>query len=335
MKLAFFALASFLLVACSDDESFGPTSGGDKEESKSLYEQFKDRPCNSSREGREVVVGKNSRYTCMYDDDLWAYIWVSDDDTLTAEGKKFRQSSSSYYDAYEDWYSSSSYSSSRSSSSRSSSSISGYTEKTPYLSRNGEQFNPEINYGTLNDARDGRTYRTVRVGEQVWMAENLNFKNVHMGATLCVNEDEEMCELYGRLYTRDAAFDSPDCAFESNCTLTTPFRGICPSGWHIPTKQEVSTMLSFTGNTARAIMSENGWAASITPGTNDYGLSFVGLSNYASSEVFTHFGTHEYMWHYNQGTTQSYIVVQAGRNEVDFLTFSSVELMCPVRCIKD
>ena len=94
-------------------------------------------------------------------------------------------------------------------------------------------------------------------------------------------------------------------------------------------------MLSYTGNVARTIMSESGWAASITPGTNDYGLSFVGLSNYTDSEVFSHFGTHEYMWHYDQGTTQSYIVVQAGRNEVDFLTFNNKELMCPVRCIKD
>ncbi|MBQ1824750.1 MAG: hypothetical protein II121_06385 [Fibrobacter sp.] len=322
MKLAFFALASILLVACSDDESFSPASGS-KEESSSLYLQFKDRPCNSSREGREVVVGKNKRYTCVYDDNQWAYLWESDDDTLTAEGKKFRQSSSSYY------------SSTNYSNSRSSSSISSYTSKSSMLRYKGEQFNPDINYGTLNDSRDGKSYRTVRVGDQVWMAENLNFDRVREGATLCVNEDEEMCDLYGRLYTRDAAFDAPDCAYGSYCSLSTPIRGICPSGWHIPTTAEVQTMLSYTGNVARTIMSESGWAASITPGTNDYGLSFVGLSNYTDSEVFSHFGTHEYMWHYDQGTTQSYIVVQAGRNEVDFLTFNNKELMCPVRCIKD
>ena len=190
------ALAFALLVACGDDDSFSPVAkdrGYDY-----AYTSAKDlskTPCNEMREGREAIIGRDKdRYECKYDYRDSVYIWVSYDDTLTAEGREYhRAESSSSSDEEGDSSSSSSsvtpqssssaasvsssYSSSSSSSSNYSSSSSysyiartydGYA-KGPYsleLNSKEELFNPDVDYGTLTDTRDGQVYRTVVIGNR-------------------------------------------------------------------------------------------------------------------------------------------------------------------------
>ena len=114
--------------------------------------------------------------------------------------------------------------------------------------------------GNLTDSRDGKTYDTVKIGDQWWMAENLNFNSPN---SLCYNNDQSNCDVYGRLYEFYEGMDS------------------CPAGWHLPVTEEWNILASFLGgwsNEAGGKMKEMGtshWNSPNTGATNESG--FTGL----------------------------------------------------------
>lgn len=94
-------------------------------------------------------------------------------------------------------------------------------EFASYLMENGEKFG----YGSLVDERDGEIYSTVKIGNQIWMAENLRYVTVGGVAdddkgSFVYGEVEANVGKFGRLYTWDAAMK------------------IAPEGWHIPSEEE-------------------------------------------------------------------------------------------------
>lgn len=150
--------------------------------------------------------------------------------------------------------------------------------------------NPEIAYDSMTDPRDGQIYKTVKIGDQVWMAENLNYADSIktpslIGKSWCYANKAENCAVTGRLYTWTAAIDSvklatdadnpQDCGLDKSCTLPDTVQGICPPGWHLPEKKEWDTLLTKVGGEATALKvlkSQTGWFHDGN-GSDDVGFS--------------------------------------------------------------
>ena len=234
---------------------------------------------------------------------------------------------------------------SSSSSARFSSSSQPIQNLKPILTQKGEQFNPDIDYGTMTDPRDGKTYRTVEIEGTTWMAENLNYADsvnylLLKGSSRCYGDDKEMCELYGRLYSRDAAMNNGGCSYRLSCQLgNDTIQGICPDGWHIPTYSEASTLASLARQKASPLMSAKGWGVEdlvfIDSGADTYGLSFVGTGAYDTQDDFNDFGEYTYMWIYYQSSEMYYLLIRAEDNQAYVNHFVRYEAYYPVRCVKD
>ena len=126
--------------------------------------------------------------------------------------------------------------------------------------RNGRLFE------LMTDSRDGQVYRIVKIGNQTWMAENLNFAYPKLkdadgnettdSISYCYDNDPANCEKYGRLYSWAAAMDSVGifsedgvgCGSVKTCTVSEPVRGVCPEGWHLSSHGEWNTLLKFVAD---------------------------------------------------------------------------------------
>ena len=214
--------------------------------------------------------------------------------------------------------------SSSSSSSTPSSSSSGCTAadntSTQYCS-NGTM----KTYGSTPEV-GGRTYKTVVIGTQTWMAENLNYnasgsKCYAEGVTdVSVDSIAKNCAKYGRLYNWGTA------------------KTVCPSGWHLPSDNEWTTLTNSVGGSSTAgtkLKAINGWNGGDN-GTDDYGFSALPGGYGRADGYFSNVGYAGYWWSATEG-----IVSNAYRRYMDYSSadvysdyFAKFSLYS-VRCVQD
>lgn len=216
--------------------------------------------------------------------------------------------------------------------------------------------NPDIEYQTMTDERDGHVYRIVTVGTgdsaMTWMAENLNFSENTTDSALAINLKSqtscpfgkaESCDILGRLYTWTAAMNISEGYKDSipSAKKIVPIRnhqGVCPAGWHVPTMDEYLSLyhrveeklgLSKQG---LALKSKAGWDDSLSADNDIFGLSFV--PGYAS-EWGEFMG---YAWladvDYARSNSTTRIVFETNVNYT-FFNGGPAEWDAYVRCVKN
>ena len=137
----------------------------------------------------------------------------------------------------------------------------------------GSEYDATAN--TLKDLRDGKVYKTVKIGDQVWMAENLNFET---DSSFCYSDSAYFCAMHGRLYKWAAAVgkSESECGYGNTCSLPSgDVQGVCPSGWHLPSKAEFESLIATVGEDSTAgkvLKSASGWTAG-GYGTDDFGFA--------------------------------------------------------------
>ena len=317
-------MCAMVLAACGDDSA----SVKEKDSSATVVEEVETRGellnCNPEREGELYYVAEeDADYLC--ESGMWKKLNAdSSSSEKNAESSSSEESSSSIVSSSSSSSaksSSSSVVSSSSARSSSSSMASSSSEKSSSSVKESSDMDDSSVYDasakTLTDNRDGQTYKTVTIGTQTWMAENLNYRYVGVAykyssftddsTSWCYEGKASNCETYGRLYTWAAAMDSAGlvsasnrtgCGYGVTCTPNRPHRGICPEGWHLPTDEEYSTLYTAIGGTGSAgtyLKSTSGWYNSGN-GNDKYGFSVLPAGYRGHGGYFDYQGRNAYLW---------------------------------------
>lgn len=177
---------------------------------------------------------------------------------------------------------------------------------------------------TFKDSRDGKVYKTVKIGNQIWMAENLAYAP-SSGNYWAYDNDNSNVETYGYLYDWETACD------------------VCPDGWHLPTDAEWTELTDYLGENAGGKLKATGtieagtglWYDPNTGATNETGFTALPGGGRDGSGAFYYVGFTGFWWSATESTANG----AWGRN----MTYSlsdvnrglGKELGFSVRCLRD
>ncbi len=193
--------------------------------------------------------------------------------------------------------------------------------------------------GGSGKGHDIAKYKTKQIGDQVWMAEKLNY---NVSGSVCYNNDPSNCAKYGRLYNWATAMALPSNCNTSSCVsqVSTKHRGICPNGWHIPSDDEWDTLTDFVGGKdiagtklkATSDWNENG------NGEDTYGFSALPGGRGNPDGNFIDVGDRGNWWSAGESDSNAY---DAFRRRIRYnyenvrLGDDSKDNLFSVRCLKD
>jgi uncharacterized protein (TIGR02145 family) len=170
----------------------------------------------------------------------------------------------------------------------------------------------------FTDTRDEKSFNSVQIGTQCWMAKNLNYAT---GNSWCFGNNSTNCEIYGRLY-------------DWNTALTA-----CPSGWHLPSVAEWIILYDYLGEGGGGKMKETGtahWSSPNYGATNSTG--FTGLPGggyFPFFPIFMHLSYNGYWWSSTEYSSAAWKVsLSCGHANLD-LGWTDRSDGYSVRCLKD
>jgi uncharacterized protein (TIGR02145 family) len=184
--------------------------------------------------------------------------------------------------------------------------------------------------GTFTDERDGKKYKIVKIGEQTWMAENLNY---NAEGSKYYEDKSENCQKYGRLYDWATA------------------KTACSPSWHLPSDAEWSVLKKFVdaekgenGGDAKYFKATSGWLRNEVKnisgdGTDAYGFSALpgGLLDSSYINFFAFAGIAGYWWsasEYDDSNAHCY-TMDSYNEDVSYSRYGKGVVLLSVRCMKD
>jgi uncharacterized protein (TIGR02145 family) len=190
--------------------------------------------------------------------------------------------------------------------------------------------------GTPTVSYAGKMYNTVQIGNQCWLKENLDVgimiqgtdtaKNNGIIEKYCYNNDTNNCVIHGGLYQWDEAMQY---------TSTEGVRGICPSGWHLPTELEFETLIKTVGHDANSLKAI-GQGTHYGAGTNTSGFTAL-LSGCRTN--YGHFYNIDYITNFWSSTEDNTDLVYEPVLYTDYSYIYSLhyakDYAYSVRCLKD
>lgn len=199
-------------------------------------------------------------------------------------------------------------------------------------------------------------YNTVTIGDQTWMAENLRIPYTYMskGGTyhmsVCPTDPDELVAK-GCLYTWAAAMDSAsqlggkastdpgynECGYNVSCEASLPVQGICPNGWHLPSKAEYETLIE-TANFNDLYPKINFYALFAEP-LNWLGFSAVGTgysdNDFKTTDMYSETHFFAYSSNLASATSPYQLHVDPANRGVNIYTGNFGNRGSAVRCIQD
>ena len=353
----------FAFWACGDDSSAGREATESKDDSTSrvisseversvdyVWETADDKvKCKNTRSGKTAYYEPDDAVLiCEYDEDSDEWIWTEyvddgneDDDPDIRQGDDEDTGSKS-----------------NSSSSVIPSNVEGSSD-SKNLKTAWDYLNPDIDYGEFTDERDGQVYKTVKIGSQTWMAENLNYAyNERTAKSYCYNNyynnyfnnSADSCAKYGRLYLWSAAMDSAavfsdggkGCGVGKTCRPSGIVRGVCPEGWHLPSYDEWNALHTAVGGPSIAgtmLKSQTGWTmySGILAGSDAYGFSALPAGSRSNDGYFYSAGNYAIFWsscEYNRFGAYRMNLYDASEDAyLDY--YYAKNTAFSVRCLKD
>ena len=217
-----------------------------------------------------------------------------------------------------------------------------YGDDMTFLTSGGVNiFNTSLSYGSVNDI-DGNTYKTIQIGTQTWMAENLKTSKYNDGTLIPLTTD-------GTAWT--GLSTGGYCWYDNNAPIYKGAYGaiynwytvntgkLCPAGWHTPSDAEWTVLVNYNGGESVAgdKLKETGvthWLTPNTEATNQSGFTALPggyRDNYGS---FYHNGSYGYFWSATEySSTKAYYRAIMSSGVVTIYYYKEIGLS--VRCLKD